>query len=157
MYWGVNAFNEWRDNRLKTFNYDYPIYMSDLNKLEQLEKSNFEYAMVRFIPEVTKSKGEGLYPGKTLYQMCVSIQKYLNINKINWKLVKGDGFQELKVVLYNIMKEHAEANVGMVKKQVDVITYEYENELWDKSLLGENDPDTLRKYCSIFDRNQLYS
>ena len=32
----------------------------------------------------------------------------------------------------------------MVKKQAMVIMYEYENELWDKGLLGENDPDTLR-------------
>ena len=32
----------------------------------------------------------------------------------------------------------------MVKRQAQVITLDYENELWDKGLLGEHDADTLR-------------
>ena len=143
MYWGVNPYNDWREERLRTFNYDYPIYMADLNKLESLTKENFEYAMVRFIPEVTKIKG-GNYPGSMLYQMCTSIQKYLNVNKIPWKVVKGEDFHEIKVVLDNVMKERAVENIGMVKKQAQVITYEYENELWQKGILGEDNPDKLR-------------
>ena len=144
MYWGVNAYCEWCDQRLKEFNYDYPIYMADLNNLEMLEKEHLEYALVRFIPEVTKCKGDGQYPGRTLYQLCTSIQKYLNINKIPWKIVKGNEFEDVKIVLDNVMKERAQDNVGMVKKQAEVITYEYENELWSKGILGEGDPDTLR-------------
>ena len=144
MYWGVNAYNEWCDDRLKNYNYDYPIYMAHLRKLETLEKENFEYAMVRFIPEVTKSKGDGPYPGQTLYQLCTSIQKYLNVNKIPWKIVKGDKFEDVKIVLDNVMKERAEANIGLIKKQAQVITYEYEDELWKKGMLGGGDPDTLR-------------
>ena len=143
MYWGVNAYNEWREERLRTFNYDYAIYMADLKNLETLEKENFEYAMVRFIPEVTKSKGKGPYPGRTLYQLCTSIQKYLNVNKIPWKIVKGNELEDVKIVLDNVMKERAVKNIGMVKKQANVIMYEYENELWSKGLLGESDPDTL--------------
>ena len=144
MYWGVNAYTEWREERLRSFNYDYPIYMADLNNLETLQKDNFEYAMIRFIPEVTKVNGEGLYPGKTLYQLCTSIQKYLNINKIPWKLVKGSEFADLKIVLDNVMKERAQANIGMVKKQAQIVNYEYENELWDSGILGEHNPDILR-------------
>ena len=78
--------------------------MADLNNLKAIEKDNFEYAMIRFIPEITKVNGEGLDPGKTLYQLCTSIQKYLNINKILWKLVKGSEFSELQTVLDNVMK-----------------------------------------------------
>ena len=78
--------------------------------------------MIRFIPEVTKVNGEGLYPGKTLYQLCTSIQKYLNINKIPWKLVKGSEFSDLQTVLDNVMKERAQANIGMVKKQAQIMT-----------------------------------
>ena len=52
--------------------------MADLRKLETLEKEYFEYAIVRFIPEVTKSKGDGPYPGRMLYQLCTS---YLEISK----------------------------------------------------------------------------
>ena len=28
--WGVNAYNEWLDHRLYTFQYDYGIYNADL-------------------------------------------------------------------------------------------------------------------------------
>ena len=144
MYWGVNAYVQWREERLRTFNYDYAIYMADLNKLETLEKDNFQYAMIRFIPEVTKVNGDGEYPGRTLYQLCTSIQKYLNINNIPWKIVKDREFNELQVVLDNVVKERAEANTGTVKKQAEVLTYDYENELWDSGILGEHNPDILR-------------
>ena len=82
MKWAVNAYREWRDERLKSYEYDYAIFMSNLDDLKCLEKEKFEYSMIRFIAEVTKSKGEGPYPGRTLYQLCTSIQKYLNVKKI---------------------------------------------------------------------------
>ena len=112
MYWGVTTYNDWRNAHFQTFNYDYSIYMADINNVDQLDKDNFEYSMIRFIPEVTKKTGEA-YPGRTLYQLCSSIQKYLNVNKIPWKLVKGNDFQEMQVVLDNVMKERAEANKKM--------------------------------------------
>ena len=48
----------------------------------KLDKSNLEFALCKFIAEVTKVKDGSDYPGKTLYQMCVSIQKHLNHNGI---------------------------------------------------------------------------
>ena len=90
--WAVNAYNDWRNEHLYNYQYDYAIYKADLNKLEKLEKANLQHTLCHFIPEVTKVKGEGLYPGKTLYQMVVAIQKYLKINKIFWKLVDGSEF-----------------------------------------------------------------
>ena len=92
---------------METFQYDFAIYNADLNDLVNLKSDNFEHAMCRFIPEVTKQKGTGPYPGKTFYQLVIAIQKFLNINKINWKLVdlKGTDFQELRNVLDNVMKE----------------------------------------------------
>ena len=135
MNWGVRAYNDW-----------YGIYNADLNDLEHLTKENFEYSMCRFIPEVTKQKDTGPYPGKTLYQMVVAIQKYLNTNKIMWKLVdlKSNEFLELHNVLDNVMKERSEMGVGTVKKQAEYITYEYEEELWKRNILGEDSPDKLR-------------
>ena len=72
--WGVNAYNEWRNFRLETFQYDVGIYFADLNKLETLEKCNLSHALCRFIPEVTKQRGQGQYPGHMLYQMVCAIQ-----------------------------------------------------------------------------------
>ena len=129
MNWGVTSYNEWRDDRLYNFNYDMAIYYADLRNLKELTIENFVHAMCRFIPEVTRKKGEGPYPGHTLYQMCTSIQKYLNVNKIPWKILEGPKFEDLRNVLDNIMKERTKANIGTVKHQASLITYEYENEL----------------------------
>ena len=144
MNWGVTAYNEWRDDRLYNFNYDVPIYYANLRELESLTIDNFVHAMCRFIPEVTKKKGEGPYPARTLYQMCTSIQKYLNVNGLGWKIIEGPQFSDLCNVLDNVMKERTEANVGTVRKQASLITYEHENELWEKGVLGEDKPDKLR-------------
>ena len=142
--WAVTAYNEWRDERLRTFKYDPGIYFADLRNLESLEKENLQHALCHFIPEVTKVRGEDPYPGSTLYQMIVSIQKYLSVNKIHWQLIEGKEFEDLKVVLDNVMKERAALNIGITKKQASVITYEMENHLWQEGFLGEQNPDQLR-------------
>ena len=41
------------------------------------------------------------------------------------------------------MKEHAQENVGMVKKQAGVVNYEVEDLLWKQNVLGEETPDQL--------------
>ena len=126
MSWGVNAYNEWRKVRLER-EYNACIFNANLEDLENLNKIELEEALCHFIPEVTKSKGDGEYPGKTLYEMIVSIQKYLNVNKLNWKLVVGPDFNNLRVVLDNVMKQRTAKNIGTVPKQANVITYEFEN------------------------------
>ena len=144
MNWGVKAFNEWREDRLRNFNYNVGIYYADLNDLPNLQIDNFKHAMCYFIAEVTKSKGDGPYPGQTLYQMCTSIQKYLNHNKIPWKIIEGPEFVDVKTVLDNVMKERTALNIGVNRKKANVITYEFEQKLWEDGVLGEDCPDRLR-------------
>ena len=103
--WALTAYNDWRNERLKSYNYDYPIYAADINDLEHLEKENLLYALCRFVPEVTKTRGDGPYPGATLYQLISALQKYLWVNKINWELIEGSEFSDLKTVLDNVMQE----------------------------------------------------
>ena len=142
--WVVSAYCDWREDRLRTFNYDYSIYTADLNNLETLTEGDLQHSLCRFIPEITKSRREGPYPAHTLYQLVLAIQKYLWVNKINWQLVEGKDFTDLKIVLDNVMKERARANVGVVRKQAQVITYEFEEKMWSNSVLGEDTPDKLR-------------
>ena len=144
--WGVNAYNDWRNFRLETFQYDFSIYNADLNDLPNLKKENLSEALCRFVPEVTKQKGEGLYPGRTLYQLVGSIQKYLNINRINWQIGEGKdpAFEDVRVVLDNVMKERTAANIGVVKKQANLVTSDIEKRLWDEGILGEDNPEKLR-------------
>ena len=42
------------------------------------------------------------------------------------------------------MKERASNNIGTVKKQAQVLSFEAENMLWDSGILGEENPDQLR-------------
>ena len=136
--WGVNAYNEWRMFRLETFNYDFAIYNADLNDLSNLRRDNFCHALCRFVPEVTKKKGGGPYPGRTLYQMLSAIQKYLNVNKINWQIPEGKDpeFEDVRIVLDNVMKERTAQNIGVTKRQANVVTSAIENEMWNKGILG---------------------
>ena len=143
--WAVTAYVEWRNERLRTFNYDFPIYEADIENLPNLCKDNLQYALCRFIPEVTKSRGEGPFPGGTLYQLIVALQKYLRVNKLNWDLVEGKEFSEVKTVLDNVMQERMKANIGVVKKQAELITYQCEEKMWQEGILGESDPHILRQ------------
>ena len=142
--WAVSAYNDWRDTRLSSFQYDAPIYFADLLNIEGLEKGNLNHALCRFIPEVTKKRGDGPFPGATLYQMIIAIQKYLFVNKLKWKLMVSEEFEEMRNVLDNVMKERTLANVGVVKRQAGLISFEHEEKLWSQGILGEDTPDKLR-------------
>ena len=76
--------------------------------------------------------------------MCMAIQKYLNTNRIPWKIVEGAEFEEVNSVLDNVMKERTALNVGVRKRQAQVINYKIEEDMWKSGVLGEDCPDRLR-------------
>ena len=141
--WAITAYNDWRDERLESLQYNYSIYSSDLRELDKLTKPEFAESLCFFIPEVRKRSGEH-FPGKTLYQIIVGIQSYLNNNKIPWKLIDGPEFIEVRTVLDNIMMERTEMNLGVNSRQADLITVAMEDDLWKRGYLGEDTPDKLR-------------
>ena len=66
---GVCAYNEWhRVSLCNPSTYDGRILRSDLNDIDNLSKSDFEYAMCRFIVEVVKLMMEVI----TLDIHCIS-------------------------------------------------------------------------------------
>ena len=146
MKWGVRTYNEWRNQRLINNNDNDAgdVLNSDLNAPDGLTKMSFKNALCMFIPEVTKMRDGSDYPGKTLYEMVTSIQKYLHEKKVYWKLLDDPQFTEVCTVLDNVMKERAEANIGLITKQAQFISLEHENDMWEKGILGEETPDKLR-------------
>ena len=145
MKWGVKAYQDWRKNRIEVLkDYDINIFNANLSNVKALTKQSLIASLCKFIPEVTKSKSGEEYPGKTLYQLVISIQSYLNESGKPWKLVEGPEFIEVRTVLDNLMKERHAVNIGTVKHQADLISYDYENRLWESNILGESNPDQLR-------------
>ena len=142
--WAVSAYIDWRSDRLERFQYDPAIYFADLTQLDTLQKDNLNHTLCRFIPEVTKKRGEGEYPGATLYQMIVAIQRFLVVNKVKWHLLDDLEFDDMRTVLDNVMRERTAKNIGVVKKQAGLITFEHEESLWDQGVLGEDTPDKFR-------------
>ena len=143
MMWGVNTYKEWRVNRLQK-NFDLKIWQTDLDNVNGISVESFTYSLTRFLAEVTKAQDGSDYPGHTLYHLVISIQKFVNEQGKDWKLVDGREFCEVRTVLDNLMKDRASRNIGMVVKQVNYVSLDYENTLWDRGLLGEDTPEKLR-------------
>ena len=142
--WEVKAYSDWRKNVLGSAEtFDSRIYDSDLARVDIHEKDSFEFSMCKFIAEVKKVNGDE-YPGKTLYHIVVSIQKHLVRDGKKWKLIKSVEFGKLRNVLDNLMKERAQNNIGLVKRQAGLINVNIENKLWIDGVLGEENPDQLR-------------
>ena len=145
MQWGVNAYNSWRILKLSDLSGGaVDSDLADLCDLNKLTKEVLCESLCKFIPEVTKIRDGSDYPGKMLYEMIVSIQKYLQQNNIPWKLIDDLKFINARTVLDNVMKERACNNVGLVKKKAELITLEHEEHLWKTGVLGQDTPDKLR-------------
>ena len=144
MLWGVRTYQQWRNNRLSDVSlYNQCVFDANLDDLKSITKPNLEQALCMFIAEVTKVSGE-VYPGTTLYQLSVSIQRFLNERGLASKLVDGPDFKQFHTVLDNVMKERAKANIGMVKRKAELIPMSFENKLWERGVLGEDTPERLR-------------
>ena len=70
-----------------------PILLEvDLDVFGALTKEQLNHALWKFIAEVTKKKDGADYPGKTLHEMIVTIQKHLNQNNVPWHLLDDPEF-----------------------------------------------------------------
>ena len=146
MMWGMQAYCEWRMTKLgdpETF--DVRILRADLNDVTKLCVSDFEYSMCKFLAEVVKVKDGQEYPGRTLYQFCVAIQKYLFSKGLKWKLIDGDQFENLRNVLDNLIKERAAKQIGTTVRRAELISQKHETIMWEKGILGEATPTQLRE------------
>ena len=74
------------------------IYEADIDRVESLTQANLSHALCTFNPEVMKVKEGASYPGPTLYQLVMAIQRYLNKNGLNWKLLDSNQFINVRTV-----------------------------------------------------------
>ena len=78
----------------------------DIDVKATITKSGLSHALYMFLAEVKKKDGKP-YPGKTLYELIVCVQKSLNQKDIPWKLIEDPEFLDVQTVLDNVMKERA--------------------------------------------------
>ena len=85
------------------------------------------------------------FPPKTIYELVICIQMYLEQNGIFWKLLddKDKHFISLKYTCDNAMKERAESGLGNVVRQAEVLSYDQESLLWDNGFLGTENPEQV--------------
>ncbi len=92
--------------------------------------------------EVVRHDGED-FPGKTIHEMVILIQFYLEGRGIMWKLMEDPDFVRLKYTVDNLMKERARKGVGG-RVCASPISTDEEEVMWSKNILGEDTPTKLR-------------
>ncbi|CAC5385130.1 unnamed protein product [Mytilus coruscus] len=138
--WGYNAFNSWQaERRLRPISDNLGIPPNCLQKdLVHMDKTELSTSLQYFIAEA-KKKTEGYYRH----------QKSFSIN-----FFTDPEFLLARQVLDAVMKERATEGLGAnTRKQADVISVDEETSLYDKGILGVDNPqqllDTLLYLCGL--------
>ena len=80
--WVVKMFKEWRSVRNKSAGYE--LITCDLNRKDTITVESIVFALTRFVTEIKKIDGNE-YPSKTLYEIIISFQFYLETLGFAWK------------------------------------------------------------------------
>jgi len=107
-----------------------------------MDDDELNYALPLFLAEVLKKDGS-MYPPATLRGIVLSLQKHLEINGRHVKFLTDTKFKPVRDTLDAVMKRSASMGLGMNHRQATVITTDMENELWDRGLLGDHNPQVL--------------
>ena len=140
LHWAVNMYEEWCVQRNKHPDYA-PIHASMFN-ISTITKLNLSYGLCSFLSEVCKVNGEE-FPGKTLYEILISLQIYLEMKAIHWKLLDDSEFVNIKFTLDNLMKKCIEDGIGHHVCKAKVLLYEEEDHLWACGLLSSSNLDQM--------------
>ena len=132
----ANLWDEWAIHRAKTTG-DMIPYLKNI-KVEELQ-----HWICAFILEIRKKDGSEFIPN-TLYHISAGIMRYLRVNgKPEIDIFKEPGFSKFRIVLDSEMKRLQAAGVGTVQQKAEPITFEEEEVLWQKGILGDSIPQSL--------------
>ena len=108
--------------------------------------------------EVRSKKGE-LYQGGTLYGLCAGLQRHIRSQRravavegqvCDVDIYKDGAFGYFRSVLDSMMKDLHRQGVGNSRKSAEIISNDVEENMWNESVMGEDNPaklvDTL-VYC----------
>ena len=102
-----------------------------------------QYWLCPFILEVRKRDGNVFVPN-TLHHICCGIMRYLRTNGMpGIDIFKDPSFSQFRMVLDAEMKRLQSAGIGVVHQKAEPITFEEEEILWQKKILGDHTPESL--------------
>ena len=139
--WAIELFRDWKNERMKDPDHPTEIMWCSLED-KTLNKAHLCRTLCSFVNEVRRKDGKE-YPGKTLYDLVLCVQFYLEQKGIFWKLIDGEEFMRLKFTLDNLMKKRCAERLGGTMSS-DPISFGQEEVLWEKGILGEQSPEQLR-------------
>ena len=137
--WAVTKFGNW----LKT----QPLHMIPRYDLQEYLDTDIKEWLPRFIIQVKDKNGEKYKP-KTLFEMILSLQQYINDyrQRQNQDIVKflvDNKYFVVKQVLDAEMKDACKHNLNFTHKQSDIIDEHMENMLWEEEYLSAENPRKL--------------
>ena len=115
--WVFNMFQDWRSYRNGLGNLSY--ISCDLSDITSITEESLKFALCRFLTEAKKLDGND-YPPKTMYDILMCVQFYLETVGFSWRLISHDIFREVKFTLDNIMKSRVEQGIGISVRKAEV-------------------------------------
>ena len=132
----VNLWEEWVSYRAKTTGAVIP-HLKNI-KLEELQ-----HWLCAFVLEIRKKDGSAFIPN-TLHHICCGIMRYIRVNGMpELDIFKNEQFSQFRRVLDSEMKRLQAEGIGATQKKAEPITFEEEEILWEKGILGERTPQSL--------------
>lgn len=139
--WAIKVFMEWKQARIENLELD------DLNvykSIEEMDKSDWNFLLKRFVFEVRKQTGER-YPPKSLYDLYAMLNFYIQkqLDK-KWSLFSDIDFSEARKCLEAAMKETSAMGILSGTRRSNSISNENEMQLWETGILGKDNPRQLQ-------------
>ena len=138
--WAVRKFESWRKARnMIAIDTKIPTKPIELFAVEELN-----YSLVRFVAEHRNEENKRYKP-KTMLEIVLSIQQHINSKKADgeFRFLSDARFKNLKGVMDSIFANQCQAGDNLPRKQASVITPDMEDRLWEKKVLGIDDPEIL--------------
>ena len=130
--WAVTLFGDWRGERNRRCVEENDVNLVYINKpFASMSDDEMNYCVPFFLAEIRKRNGDP-YPATTLRQIVLSLQKFLELQGRHVKFISDVKFRAIRDTLDALMKERAQAGVGMHVRRAEIITEEMENTLWEK-------------------------
>ena len=119
--WVRNMYVDWRNHRNSVSPGE--IVNCDLDNVQSIDENSLLFAMPRFITEVRKLDGSE-FPSKTLYDIVICVQFYLETLGFTFKLLNEDVFSKIRFTLDNVMKKRVADGIDSAVRQAQVLSFQ---------------------------------